>query len=85
MSISGTDTAGSLAINTGSSPPAGLLVSVVFTQKFAATPHVVISPIGSAAGSIQYYVNRDVNGFSVGTASPPPAGANFGFDYIVIQ
>lgn len=84
-SVSGTDTAGSVTINTGGSPPAGLFVSITFTQRFSSTPHVIITPVGSAAGGIEYYINRDANGFSIGTANPPPAGANFGFDYIVIQ
>jgi cytoskeletal protein CcmA (bactofilin family) len=84
-SLSGSDTAGSVSINTGNAPPAGLFVTIAFAQKFAATPHVVITPVGSAAAGLQYYINRDANGFSIGTANPPPAGANFGFDYIVIQ
>lgn len=85
VSISGTDTAGSISINTGGSPPAGLLVSVSFTQRFSATPHIVITPVGSAAASLQYYINRDASGFSIGTLNAPPAGSNFGFDYIVVQ
>jgi cytoskeletal protein CcmA (bactofilin family) len=85
VSISGTDTAGSININTGSGPPAGLFVTISFSQRFASTPHVVITPVGSAAGSLQYYINRDASGFSIGTVNAPPAGANFGFDYIVIN
>jgi len=85
VSISGSDTAGSISINTGGSPPAGLFITVTFTQKFASTPHVVITPVGSAAGSLQYYINRDANGFSIGTVNAPPAGSNFGFDYVVID
>jgi cytoskeletal protein CcmA (bactofilin family) len=84
-SVSGTDTAGTVNINTGGSPPAGLFVTVTFTQRFATTPHVVITPVGSASGSLQYYVNRDASGFSIGVSSPPPASSNFAFDYIVIQ
>jgi cytoskeletal protein CcmA (bactofilin family) len=84
-SVSGSDTAGTVNINTGGSPPAGLFVTITFTQRFSATPHVVITPIGSAAGALQYYVNRDASGFSIGVASPPPASSNFAFDYIVIQ
>lgn len=85
VSVSGSDTAGSITINTGSAPPAGLFVTISFNQKFAATPHVVITPVGSAAAGLQYYINRDANGFSVGTANAPPATATFGFDYIVIE
>lgn len=84
-SVSGTDTAGTVNINTGGSPPAGLFVTISFTQRFAATPRVVITPIGSTAASLQYYVNRDSNGFSIGTANAPPAGSSFAFDYITIQ
>jgi hypothetical protein len=85
VSISGTDTAGTVTINTGTSPPAGLFVSVSFNQKFSALPHVVITPVGSAAASLEYYVNRDAGGFSIGTVNPPPASSNFSFDYIVVQ
>ncbi len=84
-SVSGTDTAGSVNINTGSSPPAGCFITVNFTQKFNSTPHVVITPVGSAGGGINYYVNRSSNNFSICTSSPAPAGQNFGFDYIVID
>lgn len=84
-SVSGSDTAGSITINTGSGPSAGLFITISFVQKFASTPHVVVTPIGSAAAGINYYVTRDVNGFSVGTTSTPPAGSNFGFDYLVLN
>ncbi|MBX4201385.1 hypothetical protein KW803_00615 [Candidatus Saccharibacteria bacterium] len=84
-SVSGSDTAGTVTINTGGSPAAGLFVTLSFTQRFGATPHVVITPVGSAAGALQYYINRDASGFSIGTTNPAPAGANFSFDYIVIQ
>jgi len=84
-SVSGSDTAGTVNINTGGSPPAGIFVTLSFSQHFATTPHVVITPVGSASGSLQYYVNRDASGFSIGVSSPPPASGNFAFDYIVIQ
>ncbi len=85
VSVGGTDTAGTVSINTGGSPPAGLFVTITFTQKFATTPHVVITPVGSSAAGLQYYINRDANGFSIGTLNAPPSSANFAFDYIVIE
>jgi hypothetical protein len=84
-SVSGSDTAGTVNINTGGSPPAGIFVTVIFNQKFTSTPSVVITPVGSASGSIQYYVNRDTNGFSIGASNAPPASSNFAFDYHVLQ
>lgn len=83
--VSGSDSAGGINISTGGSPPAGCFITVNFTQAFHATPHVVITPIGSAAGRLSYYVNRSTTSFSVCTATPAPGGANFGFDYIVFD
>jgi hypothetical protein len=84
-SISGSDTAGTVNINTGGSPPAGCLVTVNFTAGFGAVPHVVISPSNSQAASLQYYTSRTTGGFSICSAGVPSAGANYVFDYIVIQ
>ena len=83
-SISGSDTAGSIRVNTGGNPATGCFVTVNFTQAFNTTPHVVVTPVGSAAGGLQYYINRTNSSFSVCSASKPPSGASFGFDYIVI-
>jgi hypothetical protein len=85
VSISGSDTAGTITINTGNAPPAGLFATVTFVQHFPSTPRVIITPVGSAAGSIDYYVNRDTGGFSIGCSTPPPAGASFAFDYFVVD
>ena len=48
-SISGSDTSGSIAINTGSSPGAGCFATVNFTRNYNCTPHVVVTPIGAGA------------------------------------
>lgn len=84
-SVSGTDTAGTVNINTGGGPGAGCFVTISFTQRFSSTPHVVITPVGSAAGSLDYYINRSNSSFSICTASNPPGGRSFAFDYIVID
>lgn len=84
-SISGTDIAGTVNINTGGGPPAGCFVNISFAQRYNSTPHVVITPVGSAGAGIAYYVNRSSSGFSICTASAPPAGQSFAFDYIVID
>ena len=82
-SVGGSDTSGSITINTGSSPGAGCFITVNFTTRFNETPHVVVTPIGSAAADLHYYVNRSPNNFSVCTTNSAPAGANFGFDYVI--
>lgn len=84
-SLSGTDTAGTLSVNTGSGPGTGCFATITFAQAFSGTPHVVVTPVGSAGGTIDYYVNRTSTSFSVCASTPPPAGASFAFDYIVID
>lgn len=84
-SVSGSDTAGSVTINTGSSPAAGCFITVNFTSKYSSTPHVLITPVGSSAAGIQYYINRSTANFSICDASAPPAGSSFGFDYFVVD
>lgn len=85
VSLSGSDTAGSITINTGSAPPAGCFATVSFSQKFASTPHVVVTPIGSSAAGLQYYIDRSTASFSICSATPAPAGQIFGFDYIALD
>ena len=84
-SVSGSDTAGTLTINTGGSPGAGCFATITFSSKYNATPHVVVTPVGSAAAGINYYINRSSTEFSVCTTNPAPAGQNFAFDFIVID
>lgn len=84
-SISGSDTAGTATINTGSGAGAGCFLTIAFSQRFASNPHVVITPVGSAAASLQYYINRSSSEFSICTVNPPGAGQSFSFDYIVIS
>ncbi|HEX7368440.1 MAG TPA: hypothetical protein VF261_02180 [Candidatus Saccharimonadales bacterium] len=84
-SVSGSDTSGSIAINTGSGAYAGCLVSLTFATPFHTTPHVIVTPVGSAAGNLGYYVNRSSTSFSVCTDNKPPDSATFGFDYMVLD
>ncbi|MBA3758562.1 hypothetical protein H0X10_02945 [Candidatus Saccharibacteria bacterium] len=84
-SISGSDTAGTLTINTGSAPGVGCFATINFVQRFNGVPHVVITPVGSAAANINYYINRTTSSFSICTTNPAPGGANFSFDYIAID
>jgi cytoskeletal protein CcmA (bactofilin family) len=84
-SVSGSDTGGSITINTGGGPAAGCFITVNFSARYNATPHVIVTPIGSAAGGLSYYVNRSTTSFSICDATAPPAGSSFGFDYFVID
>lgn len=80
-SVSGTDTAGTVTINTGSGPTPGCFITVNFTQKFNFTPHVIISPSNSASASLQFYTNRSPTSFSVCAVNTPASSTTFLFDY----
>jgi cytoskeletal protein CcmA (bactofilin family) len=84
-SVSGSDTAGSVTINTGSSPAVGCFVTITFTAPFNSTPHIVITPVGSSAAGLAYYINRSTTNFSICTTSTPPSSVSFGFDYIAFD
>ena len=84
-SINGTDTAGTVTINTGGSPPSGCFVTITFANKFNSTPHMVISPSNSNAAGLNYYTNRSTSSFSVCTTSTPTASKTYLFDYIAID
>lgn len=84
-SVNGTDTAGTITINTGGSPPAGCFVTITFSHAFASTPHVVISPSNSSAAGLNYYSTRTSSNFKVCTTNTPSASKTYAFDYIVID
>lgn len=84
-SISGTDTSGTITINTGGSPAIGCFINVSFVNKFAGTPHVIITPVGSAGAGLSYYTSRTSSGFSVCATNAAPAGQTFNFDYVAID
>jgi hypothetical protein len=81
VSISGSDTTGTINISTGGGPSAGCFVRVNFQQSFTGQPHVIVSPVGAAAGQLQYYVDRNTSGFTLCTNNAPAANQSFAFDY----
>jgi cytoskeletal protein CcmA (bactofilin family) len=85
VSISGSDSGGTITINTGTSPPAGCFVTISFKNQFSSTPHVIISPSNSNAADLSYYTNRSASSFSVCTTSAPSASKTYIFDYIVFN
>lgn len=84
-SVSGSDTAGSVSVNTGSSTVAGCFITLTFAQRYTSTPHVIVTPIGPDAGFLDFYVNRTSTQFSICDSTAPPTGTSFGFDYFVVN
>ncbi len=82
-SVSGSDTAGTINVNSGNNPTPGCFIRITFAQTFTRTPHVIVSPVGSAAGKMDFYTERNTSGFSVCSANTPSANQSFAFDYFV--
>lgn len=82
-SVNGSDTTGTININSGNNPSSGCFVRINFSQAFSNQPHVLISPVGAGAGRLDYYVERDRNGFSLCTTSAAGANQAFAFDYFI--
>jgi cytoskeletal protein CcmA (bactofilin family) len=85
-SVSGSDTGGTININTGTSPSVGCYVTVSFVKKYNSTPRVIISPTNSGAAVLDYYVTRSTTSFSLcaAGASAPASNSTYSFDYIII-
>lgn len=84
-SVSGTDTAGTLTVNTGGGPVAGCFATISFTNAFAGTPHIAVTPVGASAAGLNYYINRSTTSLSICSANAAPAGTSFSFDWVAID
>ena len=83
VTISGTDTGGTVTINVGSSASGGVLATVTFASTFNGNPHVVITPVGRPAPNA-FVENRTTTGFSIST-NPGLSAGPISFDYVIID
>ena len=84
-SINGSDSAGTVNINTGGGTSAGCMTRITFNQPYSKQPYVIVSPVGAGVGNMNYYVERDQSGFSICTSNAPAANQSFAFDYFVMN
>ncbi len=86
VSISGSDTAGTVTVNIGGgSPSSGCFLTANFSRAFNAVPHVVVTPIGAGAAQINYYVTRTSTNFQICFNGPALGPGSFSFDYVAID
>lgn len=81
--LSGSDTAGTINLNSGNNPTPGCFVTVQFNQAYTRQPRVSVTPVGSAAGQLQFYVERSNASFSVCSTNAATSNRSFAFDYFV--
>lgn len=84
-SVSGTDSSGTVTINTGAGPGAGTLANVTFAANYNGTPRVIITPVGPASAALDVYVTRSTSGFSISTLNAPSGANTYIFDYWVVE
>lgn len=86
VTVSGNDTAGTIVINVGSGATlSGELAIITFNKAFNATPKVQLTPINTAASSLNYYATRSASFFTINTSTSPTNGTSYVFDYLVTQ
>lgn len=83
VSISGSDAAGTVAVNTGGGAGNGIVANISFRNRYGNTPKVVVTAVGYGVRGY-VYVNRSASGFSIGVDGPITAGGH-AFDYIVME
>jgi cytoskeletal protein CcmA (bactofilin family) len=84
-SLNGSDTSGTININTGNSPTSGCFLSATFNKSYTTTPRIIISPVGAPSGLVQFYSTITQTGFSICTDNVPPSGSVIIFDYFVMD
>lgn len=82
VSVGGSDSAGTVAVNTGVGATGGIVANIRFARAYASMPRVVVTAVGAGLGSV--YVSRSAEGFSIGVNGAIAPGG-YAFDYIVIQ
>ena len=85
VSLSGTDTSGTVTINTGIGPSAGNLVNINFAAAYNETPQVIITPVGQPGSQLEYYVTRTSSGFTIRSANSPSSSQTYVFDFWVAE
>jgi hypothetical protein len=84
VSISGNDTAGTIDINTGSSPSSDSLANITFRAAFSGAPRVILTATSFDSAAAQVYVTAASTGFAIHIRNYLP-GQIYSFDYIVTQ
>jgi cytoskeletal protein CcmA (bactofilin family) len=83
--LNGSDTSGTVNINTGSGAAPGCFISTTFNKPYTTTPRIIISPVGAPSGLVQYYATITATGFSICSDNAPPSGSVIIYDYFVMD
>lgn len=84
-SVSGSDTAGRVNINTGQNTHAGCFITVNFTQRYGSAPRINLTPVSAGAALTAYYGTTTPTSFSICAAQGAPTGSNLDFNYFIVE
>jgi len=83
-SITGSDESGTLTINGGTAPAAGVLATVTFSGAYSVAPYVTVFPKTAAAAPLQLYASATTTALVISCAVAPAASASIVLDYQAI-
>jgi len=86
VSVTGTDTAGTISVTTGTTPAAGWLATVNFAMALPASPKAVLfTGKNAAAAALQPYASSsNANGIDLSCVGTPVAATVYTFHYLVM-
>jgi hypothetical protein len=86
VAVDGTDTTGTITINTGSNPTAGDLAKILFSKTYGQAPHVVLSPSNDKAAGLHFYKgSTSATDFMLNALDSPAPNTTYTFDYMIAQ
>jgi parallel beta-helix repeat protein len=89
VSVSGTDTAGSVTVTTGTGCAApGDLATITFATAFGATPKVVLTPASANAAGLNAYLDDaslTTSNFRIGVVNTPTDATTYKWHYYALQ
>jgi WD40 repeat protein len=86
VTVEGTDTVGTITITTGSTPTAGELAKIIFSQTYSKAPRVIVSPSNEAAADFAYYKGDvSLDDFMLNAKFAPAANTTYVFDYFIAE
>lgn len=86
VTVEGTDTVGTITITTGSTPTAGELAKIIFSQTYSKAPRVIVSPSNEAAADFAYYKGAvSLDDFMLNAKFAPAANTTYVFDYFIAE
>ena len=86
VTVSGTDTTGTITITTGSAPVAGEMAKLSFSELYSKAPRVVLSPSNEAAASARFFKGATTAElFGLNFQAAPDANTTYVFDYFIAE